>query len=357
LGFRRMFRFGKQQVLGLDIGTYSVKAVWLNKTAELYTVRAAGLVRIDQQNGDGCDGKNRTVKALRQLLAQLGLKRGLAVCGLSGPEVAVRSFQFPQLPEEEIEGAVTLEASQVCPFSLEQATVDYQLVDNSDQSLRGLFVAATNTLIQSKVRLVEQTSLDCALMDVDGLALLNCFTELEKPDPAETIAILNVGNSYTTLAIVGENGQPFVRDISYAGGAIIEQVATDRGLSIEAVREALQQPSADQSADLRAAVQRACWKVADDVNTTSRYYKAQRRSTAFERIHVCGGFALVDGFVELLSDRLAAKAVLWNPFEKVQFATDRPGSGNALDTEMKKLGPVLAVATGLAMREIRDVHH
>jgi len=39
-------------------------------------------------------------------------------------------------------------------------------------------VAATNVLIKNKVQLTKEAALKCVLMDVEGLALLNCFNGL-----------------------------------------------------------------------------------------------------------------------------------------------------------------------------------
>jgi Tfp pilus assembly PilM family ATPase len=80
---------------------------------------------------------------------------------------------------------------------------------------------------------------------------------------------------------------------------------------------------------------------------TLRYYAAQPESNFVEKIFVCGGFAAVKGFVELLDKRLPAKVVLWNPFEKISCV-----GGRSCEKTLKEDGPAMAVAAGLAMRSI-----
>ena len=41
--------------------------------------------------------------------------------------------------------------------------------------MRGVLVAATNEVVRNKTQLISNASLNCALMDIDGLALVNCF--------------------------------------------------------------------------------------------------------------------------------------------------------------------------------------
>ncbi len=340
-----MLNFTKTDILGLDIGSSSVKAVRLRKDESGYAIAAAGIteVAVSEENNNHLN----TVNAIRECCGLVGNKTKLAVCGLSGPEVAVRDFEFPSLSAAEIDGAVLFEASQVCPFNPADSAVDYHLIPNGDDKTRGILVAATNKLITGKVNLAKEAALKCVLMDVEGLALLNCFTGLAGNSDDSTIAILNVGGSGTTVAIMGANGRPFVRDMTFAGNDIIKQIAADTAMSTEDVRNILSGESTTAQTKLHDSLGKACQKLIVDVSNTLRYYATQEQSTRVEKIFVCGGFALANGFVELFNSRLGIEAVLWNPFEKIHCDTS-PQFKDICD----KRGPAMAVAAGLAMRSV-----
>ena len=340
-----MFNFTKTEILGLDIGSSSVKAVRLRKDESGYSVTAAGITEVAASEED--DNHLNTVNAIRECFELVGSRTIFAVCGLSGPEVAVRDFEFPSLSTSEIDGAVLFEASQVCPFNAAESVVDYHLISNGDDKTRGILVAAMNTLVTDKVNLAKEAALKCVLMDVEGLALLNCFTGLGGNSDKSTIAILNVGNSRTTLAIMGDNSRPFVRDMTFAGNDIIKQIAADKSMSKEDVKSILSGKSKTTQTELNDSLEKACKQLIVDVSNTLRYYATQEQSTPVEKIFVCGGFALANGFVELLNSRFGIEAVLWNPFEKISCDTD-PQFGDICS----KKGPALAVATGLAMRSV-----
>jgi type IV pilus assembly protein PilM len=182
---------GKQEVIGLDIGSSAVKMVQLRKDNGGYMVTAAGSADVGPGLGRG---QGNPIEAIRKCLASTGAGTRLAVCGVGGAEVAVRPFKFPPLPVQETEGAVSLEADQLCPFNTEDGVVDYQLICDGDDSVSGVLVAATNRVIRKKVQLAKRASLSCVLMDVDGLALLNCFMECEKGECGQAAAILNVAS-------------------------------------------------------------------------------------------------------------------------------------------------------------------
>jgi len=348
--WKHLFEFKKTDVLGLDIGSCAVKMVTLRKSDTGYTTTAAGITEIAASE-DANQRRTNTIQAIRKCFESARIKTKLAVCGVSGQEVAVRDFDFPSLLPEEISAAISLEASQVCPFSAEDSAVDYHLMPKDDNKTSGVLVAATNTLVKSKAQLAKEARLNCIMMDVDGLALLNCFNGLEDSQEDSqthrTVAILNVGGSFTTLAIMNNNGRPFIRDMTCAGNDIMAQIAAENNKSIETVRGILSGDPSAVEPGLHDSIEKACQKLIADVAETLRYYTAQSASSNVEKIFVCGGFALAGGFVELLNRRLGAEAVLWNPFDKI------PCDGNRqCEDILSKAGPVMAVAAGLAMRSI-----
>ncbi len=357
---KQILNLKKNEVCGLDIGSSAVKIVVMHKDDTGYKVTTAGISQIaglpnglqEQSKEQGGVDANVT-KAIRDCFMSTKLRASnkssvkLAVCGVCGPEIAVRDFEFPQLPKEEINGAVSLEAGLVCPFNPEQAVVDYQLIPNSDNKTRGILVAATNTLIKGKRQVAQKAGLKCVLMDVDGLALLNCFNNLAGDHEKSTTAILNVGSSYTTLAIMSDDGRPFIRDTACAGNHIISWIAEANKTSSEAVMEILFGDSPNGGTESGERLEKACDELIADVAETLRFYAASEKSKPVEKIFVCGGFAPAGGFVELLSRRLGVETCLWNPFDSTLCHI----SGQYSDF-FKKTGPAMAVAAGLAMRNI-----
>lgn len=364
MSLKELFKVNKDEVFGLDIGTNAVKMVQICKEGSSYVLTAAGICEIPAVTGNNKqeNGQN-VVRAIRDCLQMSGTDARFATCGVCGPEVAVRRFQFPSLPAGELEGAILLEASQVCPFNINEGSVDYQIAPNGDdENVSGVLVATTSKLIARKQGLAKSASLDCALMDVDGLALLNCFnTFTSKTNTKEvknrhkplavgrTFAVLNVGYSFSTLAIISENGLPFVRDIPYGGRGIVEHIASDRSISSERVNRYLKDISSsrDGQFEISDAFGNASRRLIDDVSETLRFYSAQEKSSLIDKLFVCGGFSLVGGFVEFLDEQLPTGAVLWNPFEAIRCRADEQ-----CELLVRQKGSVLAVAAGLALRTI-----
>jgi type IV pilus assembly protein PilM len=336
------------EVLGLDVGTSSIRMVQLSKENDKYAVVAANIIDVVAEDENNPVREADVVKALKKCLDNTKIRSKLAVCSVSGPEVAVRHFKFPPLQPQELEGAIRLEASQVCPFNIDTGVLDYQIVITEDNAVVGVFVAATNNVVARKVHIAEKASLNCVLMDTDGLALLNCLSQVKKGESGITSsAILDVGASCTTLAVMGENGLPFVRTVPYAGNDIIAAIAQENSVRPEVAKKDVfgnTKPTIPQDV-LQKGLEKACGKLITDVAETLRYHSAQEKSSPVDKLLVCGTFGMVRGFVDILNKQLPIKALLWNPFDTMHCAVGR----QCLDIIQAK-GPAMAVAAGLAMR-------
>ena len=348
-----MFGLGRQEVMGVDIGSSAVKIVQLRRASNHWLVTAAGIVDISDKGVDNPGRKEtNSARAIHNCMRLSGIKTKLAVCGVGGAEVAVRNFEFPIIPDEQIERAIMLEAKQVCPFNTDQVAVDYRLIPDGEGKTRGYLVVATDRLIKSMVRLADRAHLNCALMDVDGLALLNCFNELEKPEKNHGTAILNIGSNCTTFTVEGEGGWPFIRNLGYAGDSIIEGIAAENEMTPDAVKAMFAGDPKEITANIQGSFKRACDRLITDIVKTVRYYGAQERSSDIRKILVCGGFALFGELVKILEGSLPMDVKLWNPFEKMRCHVGRNHRGILVKSILRKNGPAMAVAAGLAMRAI-----
>ena len=350
MDWKTLLGFKLGNLLGLDVGSSSVKIVQLNRNEQGYEATGAARVEIETGSGDGAQANDIiTVRAINECYRQARVSSKHAVCGMCGPDVAVRYFQFPLLPVEELPSAVALEAEQVCPFSMDDSVMDYQIIPDGNESIRGVLVAATNKVVRRKQKIVKEALLNPVLMDVDGLALLNCLTQCENCASDQAMAVLNVGSTYTTLVIAGDNSVPFVRDTTHAGASITKDIMQKTGLSRQRVSAMLfdDEGGSQDEPLLASALAASCEVLVEDVTGTLRFYAAQKKTLCVEKIFVCGGFARARGFVDILNSRLPAQTVLWNPFEKIPCR-----AGGSCEAMLRKEGPSLAVAAGLAMRSL-----
>jgi Tfp pilus assembly PilM family ATPase len=148
---------------------------------------------------------------------------------------------------------------------------------------------------------------------------------------------------------MGNDSVPFVRDIPYASANIIGHIANEKGITAEKIREILfaDIESVETEFVLGDCLEAACGQLITDIIGTIRHHRTHTNTEAVEKLHVCGGFATAKGFIDILNDKLPVETVLWNPFDKMTCDLDE-----AVKEMLKKNGPAMAVAAGLAMRAI-----
>ncbi len=347
------------ELVGLDIGTASVKLVRLLKDAKGYTASLAIQEEIESTGDDEKEQQAAVTTAVKRCFDKAGVSSRNVVCGLEGSQVVVRGFKFPALPEVAIDQAVQFEARQVCPFDDKHSVLDYQLVEVPDLTpeekeaaavrRHGLMVVSTSDAVKEKTQIINNAGGRTILVDAGALALINCLTTLQPLDAATTIAIIDVGATYTHVVIYGQDGLPFVRDLNIAGTDIIKAISDNAEISQDQVRQALSDSQADDEVKNKVllAMNDAIRPLATAVNETLRFYSFQEKGAGVETIYLCGGFSLVDTFVEFLTDALSVEVKLFNPFDTIRC--DAGKEGNEL---LKTGGSAWATATGLAMRTI-----
>ena len=351
------------QLIGLDIGTTAVKAARIRRKGDAVTVVAVARAALDQAGHENAPAGDKTALAIWRCLHILREPDGAVVCGLAGPDIAVRTFDFPALPPKQLHSAVELEAALVCPFDVNESAVAYQVLqgpsakvrahltkEGSTERMTGIFAAAKNSVIGQRRELCERGKAYCMMVDVDGLALLNCLEVCKVRAAGERALVLNAGSAYTNVAIISDDGLPFVRDIPYAAEAILNHISRNTSRPKQAIVEALTGADEAKARDLRPSLNEACSTLADRVLETVRYYGTRGSDPALDRVLLCGGFAQAPAVTDTLASLLGGKVELWNPLATLPCA--RPVRRN----EVFEQGPAFAVALGLAMRSLRDVH-
>ncbi len=345
--------------IGLDVGSAVVKAARIKCKSGRFVIQSVAHALIEGFDQDREQHGDQTVKAISRCLADLGEAYNV-VCGLSGPEVALRTFSFSAIREAEIPGAARLEALQVCSLNLEQSTLDYQLLSpirtkgilcrktrKTISDVKGLMAVAAKHAIERKLQLVEAAGAKCVLMDIDGLALLNCLQACHKKTLNRTPVVLDIGYTYTSIAILLDGGLPFVREIPYAASNIVEIVCKDTGQAKEVVLRALAKPEQDSSSDLlTGAFKSACSKLAQEVSDTIRYCSTQLSGRSGQDFYICGGLAQAKSLTGFLDTLLPGEVRVFDPLSLL------PCSLMVKKDRISGSGPGFAVAVGLAMRSV-----
>lgn len=371
-----------RSLIGLDIGSTSAKVVELS-------VGPSGLELIDVAwTTDGYDGSALpSVRGLRSLLgngAAPGKGAAMSVCG---PNVAVRSFRFPELSPEEMDGAVRYEGDQVIAFDINDAYVDYSILpqscepgvspdaegvetpgdaETSDKAAAAekgngqepedadearqtgkrpnevLFVAATREVVDGKTQLIEECGLEPRVVGVDALVLLDALFTCS--DPPRTSAVLDVGARFSSLGIGRRGVAPFVRDIEIAGNAYTEAIAAGLGVTFEEA-ESLKVSEDEWKPEVSEIVARVTRRLVSEIMRSLTYYERREDGSKVDRIYVCGGGSNLRSLQNSIAAETGMAVEEWSPLGCV--AIDYSRFDRSL---IGRLAPIVALAAALGMK-------
>jgi type IV pilus assembly protein PilM len=347
---KNLFKAEQVKAFGLDIGSESVKLVQLSQLESgqfsVVNIALKNIEPLDEEKAENVDGSLNIIKAITSCVNSVDVDTEYAICSVRGPEVAVRNFKFPKMPQNELYQAILLEAEQVCPFDINQSVVDYQILPSTNGKIPGIFVAATANVVSQQSRLVRKSSLKPVMMDAEALAILNCYEHCCQHGQDETVGIIDIGKKYTTMIVVGHDELPFVRDLDVNGESMIRKIADSTAIDIEQVKQIISQQKLEADEILSSALNSCSQELIDDIAETNRYYMSNY-SKKVDRILLCGGYACIKGLDSIISSRLGCGVSLWNPLDKIVI------NNPAINAEKyRKMGPSMTVALGLAMRKV-----
>ncbi len=231
-------------VVGLDIGTDSIKVAEAKIAKDGITITGLGISKIPQgviENEVIVDpvGLGNAIKAL---LAESGIKTKKCVSSVSGAsQVVVRVISVPKMKQDELADTMKWEVERHVPFSPQEVVMDFQpLVKPSDDpdatEMEVLLAVAQEQLVNSHVEALFAAGLRPMAIDIEPLATSRALIELDKDCAInETVAIVNMGSTRTEFAVfengllvfpsppLGVAGINFTREISEALGQTLEQ--------------------------------------------------------------------------------------------------------------------------------------
>ncbi|MDA8195970.1 MAG: pilus assembly protein PilM [Actinomycetota bacterium] len=166
-----------RRVVGLDIGSFSVKAVeigWDKKGRPKIT--NFGLVTLPSgavENGQFVEA-DAVVKAIKRLWLRAEFATKDVIVGTSGDGTFIRESNFPTLPDSEMKSAIAAEAMEFLPGSIDDYRVDYERrmlnePERAETSADVHLVAVDKTIVTELQSVIESAGL--ALVGIDSAVM------------------------------------------------------------------------------------------------------------------------------------------------------------------------------------------
>jgi len=342
---RGMFRLGANTVLGLDIGSHTLKAVEIRKG-----LRERGLVSLAaiELSPEGMPPeenlKETRVAALSNIIRLIDARYTKIVTSVGGSSVMVRHMKAPLLSKKKLYSSIQWEVRRHIPFK-EQTLVDTQVLttDNKNRQMDVLIAAVTKEKMDAHINVLSRANIRPNMVDIDALAVTNSVLSGSNVREGETLVILDIGASATTLNILCNNAPFFSRVISISGSRFTQEL---QGMLQVGYQEAEAiKKGQDPAINVLEMVKDIVGALIEEIRQSLMYYKRQTGRDVFDRIILTGGSANLKGLSSYIAEELGFPVEVFDPLQKLRV--DRQVF--PID-QLEMLAPQLTLAMGLAMR-------
>ena len=339
-----------QLVVGVDIGTHSVKVCQLKRSDKAYSIVNLGSALLPEGAVD--DGAlvepEIVASAISNLFKNLKIKNKKVGISISGYSVIVKKVNLSVMSEKEMEDHIMTEAEQYIPFDIQDVYIDFQdLKTNKDGYERTdvMLVAAKKEIVDDYLSMLESIGLQTTIVDIDGFALENTY-EYNTPK-TDNVALIDIGASKMNINIISKGMSVVARDIVVGSRQLTERIMGQFDLEFEEA-EALKlgvTSAEDKMQEMQEIFSSTCTQWILEIKKAIDLYHSNFSDAPLNRIVLSGGGSKVAGLVDYLNQETGIEVERFNPFSNMKF------SKRKIDPEyLQQIGPEMAIASGIAIR-------
>src|SRR3989442_10656559 len=196
-----LFGGKSRQIVGLDIGSSSIKAVELKSTKAGYELVSFGMETLapDTVVDGAIMDAPQVANAISKIFDAQRIKSKNVATSVSGHSVIVKRVPLPLMTEDELYDRIPSEASQHIPFDIADVNLSYQLLESMDAQMDVLLVAVKKNKKLNHTNPLAQAGKKPRGVDNDAFRFPNCFEVNYNPEAGETVALLNIGASVMNI--------------------------------------------------------------------------------------------------------------------------------------------------------------
>ncbi|MEO0481728.1 MAG: type IV pilus assembly protein PilM [Planctomycetota bacterium] len=334
----------RKSVVGLDIGSSSIKAIEITQDKYEHIITAFAHVDVASEQGRR--------DALAELFRSGGFHTKRVATSIGGKSVIFRYLNMAKMSKDELGNAIRFEADKYIPFEIDEVELDTQVLgpapggDEASEQMRVLLVAAKTSMVEDQADMLVELGLQPVSVGVDSFALSNAFelSEIVSPGLHEsdsTVALVDIGFSKTSINIVRNQVTQFAREVAIGGQDLTNAIT--RRFALETFEaEALKRDPQDQVVEVQDAVAPVLDDLGNEINLSFDFFENQFDGEVAE-VNLSGGTVLLPFLEEGLEKIFEKRTRVWNPLEGLKVRAD-----NVDIDALNKSAPQLTVAVGLA---------
>lgn len=358
-------------LLAVDLGTFSVKVLSIKSKERSLTVLGSATREVWRELAGAKTEEEKAevyVRTLSELMARHAFKPRNASISLSGNTVILRFLTLPPGFESGPGSGLPPEAKALIPFEEDDALVSTLVVAGAPgvrpPRPEMMLTVAHKKTVQGGMDIARKAGLRPAVIVNDSLALADAFDFFEGKKTDETVLLVGVGASSTSIVVIEPGGPRAARVVNIAGNAFTRAVKRELDVDLEEaerlkIAHGLSLPGAGSPEEEAAAARVAralkppVKDLAAEIQRTLDVF-LERRPAGYppvKRILLAGGSAELAGFAGRLAVETGMAVDVFRPIVNV---TGKDGALGVTALAASLAGPCgLALSNTLLRRSKR----
>ncbi len=354
------------RVVGIDIGTSSIKVVELKKEGGRVVLDTYGALALGQYNEGGHIGQvtNLSVelltKALVDVLQEAKITSTNIVLGIPSVSCIIFTLQLPtEIEEKDLSTVIPSESKKFIPVPLADVSLDWYVLPRREDSgnearvlsetgnaatMSVLVVATLNDTLAKYVDVAQKAGLPVDSLEIEVFSHIRSVMTRE----LYPVMIVDIGASKTKLTIVEHGIVETFRLVNKGSQDMTLAISRSLELSFEQAENLKKENgliSPPEYPRLAESVKIQLSDIFQETNAAILGYE-KRYNKNIGKIIFTGGGAMTHGLLDYAEQSFASELVIADPFVKVEAPVFLSGV-------LKKTGPEFSIAIGLALRKIQ----
>lgn len=351
-----------ESVVGIDIGTSSIKVVELKKKNGRAVLETYGTLSLgsyaDLPVGSVTNlSVETTVKALTDVARESNVSTKKAVFAMPSSASLIFILELPGIVSpSDFPSVVPTEARKYIPVPINEVSLDYfvipkressqefdiadSTIPNVDSKTEVLVVAMHNDTITKYKDIVTGSGLSAETLEVESFSAIRADFHHEM----SAVLLVDFGASKTKLSIVEYGVVRSFHIINRGSADITNSLATALGIDFKTAEEMKRAQGINTEGKAGEAIKLSLDYIFSETESTIWNYEKKYNKTV-TKVIFSGGGSLLPGLVGAAQVKFKNEVILANPFSKVEAPA-------FLEPVLESIGPEFAIAIGASLREL-----
>ena len=349
----QLFQKPSTAMVGIDIGSHSIKAVLLSEIETGFRLEALAIEPMPK--GAMSERSIQDIEAIGNIITKL--KRKLpkslksAAVAVSGQTVITKVI-FMDVSLSDVE----IEADSLIPYPLDEVSLDFEKLSTNEadpSKMNVLLSAARTESVEARVGALEAANLTAKVVDVESYALSRAMDVYYQQLPSDAfnkcVAVVDIGAVLMLVSVVQAGETIYTRDQVFGGDQYTNSIVSyyNKGFDEAEIGKTTGDLPPNYTFEVLAPFQTS---LLQQVRRAVQMFLTTTGKDQVDYIVLTGGTSMIDGLDRLLIEELGIHAVVAEPFANMEVSpkVDR--------NVMQRNRTQFAIATGLALRSFSSCH-